>query len=85
MPLTVVLNWRVPLRKLWVCLPPHTCTIQHEDNHSFILSVLDAIVRPPCENNQVNDLINELLVHVGLIKVNCLIFKIFLGTKLGDY
>ncbi len=37
--------------------------------------ILDAIMRPPCEIGQVHGLINELLVHVGLIKVNSLICK----------
>ena len=42
--------------------------------------ILDAIVRPPCESGHVNSLINELLVHVGLIKVN-IILRNFLVLK----
>ena len=85
--LTVVLNLRVPLCKLWVCLSPHTCTIQHDDNckiEFFINFLIDAMVRPPCENGQVNSLINELLVHVGLIKVNSINLWTFLGTNFWE-
>ena len=33
--------------------------------------LLDVLLRPSCEAGQVNNLINELLIHIGLIKVNC--------------
>ena len=50
-------------------------------NSSFLI---DAMVRPPCENGQVNSLINELLVHVGLIKVNSINLWTFLGTNFWE-
>lgn len=36
----------------------------------YFTFLLDAILRPVCEAGRVNSLINELLTHIGLLKVN---------------
>ena len=46
---------------------------------SFSLSLSqDALLQPLCEKGEVNNMINELLVHMGLIKVS-LRYSLFNG------
>ena len=73
----MVLKWRTLLHKLWASLLGHT----DNDRSDIYFPTSDAILRPPFEAGKVNELINELLIHIGLIKVSVNKKNALLGIK----